>query len=72
MVEKRFVRGKFEWQSGYGAFSYSKSQGDTVIKYILNQEEHHRTKTFREEYLKMLNDFAIEYDQRYLFDFYDK
>ena len=47
--EQRFVKGKFQWQSGFGAFSYAKSQRDVVIKYIMNQEEHHRTKSFKEE-----------------------
>ena len=69
--EQGFIKSKFEWQSGYGAFSYSKSQRDIVIKYIMNQEEHHKTKTFKEEYLKMLSDFEVEYDDQYLFDFYD-
>ncbi len=49
--ENRFTKGKFEWQSGYGAFSIAKSQRDVVIKYILNQEEHHRNVSFKEEYL---------------------
>ncbi len=61
----------FEWQRGYGAFSYSKSQTDTVVKYILNQEEHHRKKTFREEYIDMLTDAEIDFDEKYLFEFYD-
>ena len=52
--EKRWVRGKFSWQEGYGAFSYSRSQLDQVVKYILNQEEHPRTKIFKEEYLNFL------------------
>jgi len=69
--EQQFVKGKFEWQPGYGAFSYSKSQRDTVIKYIMNQEEHHKTKSFKEEYLKMLADFEIAYEEKYLFDFYE-
>jgi putative transposase len=69
--EQHFLKGKFQWQEGYGAFSYSKSQRDTVIKYILNQEEHHRTKTFREEYLKMLTDFDVAYEDKYLFEFYE-
>ena len=54
------------------AFSYSKSQRDTVIKYITNQEEHHKEKTFKEEYLKLLNDFGIEFKNEYLFEFYDE
>lgn len=62
---------KFAWQSGYGAFSYSLSHVDNVIKYIVNQKEHHKKKTFREEYIKMLDDFQVEYDEKYLFDFHD-
>jgi len=62
---------KFYWQEGYGAFSYSEAQIDNVVKYILNQEEHHRTKTFREEYLSFLKEFRIEYDEKYLFDWID-
>ena len=69
--EQGFVKGKFQWQDGYGAFSYSKSQRDSVINYILNQEEHHRNKSFREEYLEMLNNFDVEFDSQYLFEFYD-
>lgn len=69
--EEKFVKGKFQWQAGYGAFSYSRSQRDNVINYIMKQEEHHKTKTFREEYLKMLSDFEIGYDEKYLFEFYD-
>jgi REP element-mobilizing transposase RayT len=66
--EKEFVRGKFNWQAGYGAFSYSHSQIDKVIKYILNQEEHHKKQTFREEYLQLLEIFKIQYDEKYLFN----
>ena len=69
--ENKLIRGAFRWQPGYGAFSHSKSQRDTVINYIINQEDHHKIKTFKEEYLKMLNDFEVEYDEKYLFDFYD-
>ena len=69
--EQHFLKGKFQWQEGYGAFSYAKSQRDTVIKYIINQEEHHRVKTFKEEYLKMLIDFDVAYENKYLFEFYD-
>jgi REP element-mobilizing transposase RayT len=69
--EQSFVMGKFQWQSGYGAFSHSKSQRDQVIKYIMTQEEHHKTKTFKVEYLKMLSDFEVEYEEKYLFEFYD-
>lgn len=69
--ENKFVKDKFQWQSGYGAFSHSRSQRDKVINYIMTQEEHHRIKSFREEYLKMLKDFEIKYDDKYLFEFYD-
>ena len=69
--EQRFIKGKFQWQPGYGAFSNSKSQRDGVIKYIMTQEEHYRTKTFQEEYLKILDDFEVAYDSKYLFEFYD-
>ena len=66
--EKGWIKGKFNWQEGFGAFSYSRSQIDTVVKYILNQEEHHRKKTFREEYLELLNEFEIEFNEKYLFE----
>lgn len=66
--EKGWPHGKFNWQEGYGAFSYSKSHVDSVVKYILNQEEHHKRKTFKEEYLELLQKFDIHYDPKYLFD----
>jgi len=66
--EKRWMPGKFQWQNGYGSFSYSHSQIDSVIKYINNQEEHHKTTTFKEEYLKLLKQFDVDYDPDYLFD----
>ena len=69
--EKNMVQGKFSWQEGYGAFSYAKSQKDAVTKYILNQEEHHKKRSFREEYLDLLNKFEIEFKDEYLFEFYD-
>ena len=58
---------RFEWQEGYGVFSYHRSLVDTVYKYIYNQEEHHREKTFGEEYLGLLKEFKIEYDAQYVF-----
>jgi REP element-mobilizing transposase RayT len=61
-------RGKFAWQEGFGAFSYSHAQIDSVVKYILNQEEHHRRRTFQEEYEELLREFAVQYDARYVFD----
>lgn len=66
--DNRWVRGKFSWLEGYGAFSYSKSQIDRVIKYISNQEEHHKKKAFKKEYLEFLERFGIEYDRKYLFE----
>ncbi len=66
--DNNWVKGKFEWQKGYGAFSYSKSQIDNVINYIKNQEEHHKRSSFKEEYLKILNKFEVDYDEKYLFD----
>lgn len=60
------VRGKFLWQEGYGAFSYSKSELHRVIQYIENQEEHHRKKGFREEYVELLNEFGISFEEKYL------
>ena len=70
--EKRFTRYKFEWQEGYGAFSYSHSALDNVIAYINNQKEHHRKRTFKEEYLDFLKKFEIEFKDEYLFDFTDQ
>lgn len=66
--EKKFLKVKFEWQEGYGAFSYSKSQVNTVIDYIKNQEQRHAVKSFREEYLEFLTLHEIEYDERYIFN----
>jgi REP element-mobilizing transposase RayT len=66
--EKKWVSGKFSWQEGFGSFSYSHSQIEQVYNYILNQDIHHKQKTFREEYLEFLKKFEIEYDERYLFD----
>ena len=65
--EKGFVKGRFEWQSGYGAFSYSMSHVNNVIDYVKNQEEHHQKETFLYEYREFLKKFEIEYDERYIF-----
>jgi putative transposase len=65
--QKGLVNGKFEWQEGYGAFSYSKSHCKSVIEYIENQEIHHKKISFHEEYINFLKKFEIEYDGRYLF-----
>jgi putative transposase len=64
---KGFVKGRFSWQVGYGAFSYSKNQLPRVIKYIQDQEKHHSKKSFLEEYEELLKIHEIEYDQRYIF-----
>ena len=65
--EKKFLKIKFEWQEGYGAFSYSKSHVQNVINYIQNQEERHKTKSFQEEYLEFLEAFKMDYDELYIF-----
>jgi len=65
---KGWVKGKFSWQAGYGAFSYSHRQIETIYNYISNQEEHHRKRTFREEYLDFLNEFEIPHEEKYLFE----
>ena len=66
--KNKFVGGKFSWQEGYGAFSYNHSQIEQVYIYILNQEQHHHKKTFKEEYLDFLVKFSVDYDKKYLFD----
>lgn len=70
--EKRWVIGRFSWQEGFGAFSYSRSQLGAVIRYIENQQKHHAKKSFREEYVSLLEHFGVEYDARYLFKFGDE
>lgn len=70
--ERKLCFGKFSWQEGYGAFSYAKSQKDKVVNYVLNQEKHHLKKSFKEEYLEMLEAFEIEFKEEYLFEFYDE
>ena len=67
--DKRWVKGKFSWQEGYGVFSYSHSHLDTVIKYVLNQEIHHQKKSFKHEYLELLKKFEISFEEKYVFDF---
>jgi putative transposase len=66
--DNKFVKGKFSWQEGYGAFSYSHSHIENVYQYILNQEEHHKKKTFKDEYIDFLTKFNVDYDEKYLFD----
>ncbi len=69
--DRKLVHGTFKWQEGYGAFSYSHSHIEKVYEYILHQEEHHKKKTFKEEYLDFLNKFAVDYDEKYLFEWYE-
>jgi REP element-mobilizing transposase RayT len=66
--EKRFLNTKFQWQEGFGAFSYAQSQLNNVIAYINNQEQHHQKKTFKDEYLELLRNFEIDYNEKYLFE----
>lgn len=65
--QKKLTKYKFTWQNGYGAFSYSRSQIDNVVKYIINQQEHHKTKNLQEEYKSMLESFQVDYNELYLF-----
>lgn len=65
--ERHWLAGRFAWQEGFGAFSYSHSQLDDVIRYIANQEHHHAKKTFAEEYREFLERFGVDYDPRYVF-----
>src|SRR5215472_2301538 len=65
--EKRWVVGKFSWQEGFGAFSYSRSQLGTVIRYIEDQQKHHQKRSFRDEYIELLEKFDVDFDQRYIF-----
>ena len=65
--QQGYVKGRFSWQAGYGAFSYSKSQIPRVVRYIQNQKEHHKKKTFREEYLEFLKAFEIDFNESYIF-----
>lgn len=69
--EKKMTARKFDWQDGYGAFSYSHSSLDNVIAYIKNQKEHHKKQSFKDEYILFLKQFQIEYKTEYLFDWYD-
>jgi len=69
--KSKFVRGHFNWQDGFGAFSYSPNHIDYVAKYVTNQEEHHKKKTFKQEYLHLLKRANIDYNEHYLFEFFD-
>jgi len=69
--EKRWIKGKFNWQEGFGAFSYGHSQLDQVIRYIRDQEKHHQQNAFKNEYLTLLRKFDIAFEDKYVFDFID-
>ena len=71
ITEKKWVKGKFNWQEGHGSFSHSRSQISQVANYISNQETHHKKMTFKEEYIDMLEKFEIEYDTKFLFEWID-
>ncbi|GET26581.1 hypothetical protein NT017_29100 [Prolixibacter sp. NT017] len=71
LKDRNLIPGKFAWQDGYGAFTYSRSHIDRVVKYVLNQPEHHRKQSFQEEYLSFLKKFDVDYDPKYLFEWYD-
>jgi putative transposase len=66
--EKKWMPGKFHWQEGYGAFSYSHSQINDVVQYVIRQEEHHKKASFKDEYLKLLEKFDVDYNTEYLFE----
>ncbi len=66
--ENKITKFNFNWQTGFGAFSISHSQLDKVINYIINQKEHHRKRSFKEEYIELLNKYMVEYDEKYLFE----
>ena len=70
--EQGWLKEKFSWQEGYGAFSYSHSHIENVYNYVLNQEEHHRKQTFKEEYLDFLKKFEVDYNEKYLFDWLEE
>jgi len=69
--QKNWMPGKFQWQTGYGGFSYSKSQIDRVINYIMNQKTHHQKKTFKEEYHEFLRKYDVDYNPDFLFKFFE-
>ena len=69
--QKTWILGQFHWQNGFGAFTYSRSQIDNVAKYIINQQTHHQKQSFKKEYLRILKKLNIEYDEQYLFEWYE-
>lgn len=66
---KNWIKGRFKWQEGYGVFSYSHSHIDAVVKYVMNQEDHHQKRTFKQEYIDLLDKFEVPFEERFLFDF---
>lgn len=70
--EKGWIKQRFHWQEGYAVFSYSQSHISTVINYIQNQEKQHEKKTFKREYHQLLENFNVQYEERFLFDFMDQ
>ena len=68
---QKLCASSFNWQEGYGAFSYGRSQIDQVCKYVLNQKQHHAVKSFKTEYIDLLTLFEISFNDKYLFEFYD-
>jgi REP element-mobilizing transposase RayT len=69
--ENHLSKFRFEWQKGFGAFTHARSQLDTVVKYVLSQEEHHQTRTFREEHLEILRKNEVEFKEEYLFEYFE-
>ncbi|MDX2189893.1 MAG: IS200/IS605 family transposase [Bacteroidota bacterium] len=69
--ENKFSKHKFQWQEGYGAFSYGHSQIDVVAKYVMNQKEHHKRQSFKNEYIQFLQNFEVEFDEKFLFNWFD-
>jgi putative transposase len=69
--DNNLLKGNFRWQDGYGAFSYGRSQLGSIYNYIANQELHHKKRNFKEEYKEFLKKFSIQYEEKYLFEFFD-
>ncbi len=69
--ENNLTKHPFNWQTGFGAFSYGHSQIDVVCKYVMNQKEHHKKQSFKEEYIQFLKNFSVQYDEQYLFDWFE-
>jgi REP element-mobilizing transposase RayT len=64
--ERKFLKSQFNWQIGFGAFTHSQSQIDRIVKYIMNQEKHHKKKSFEDEYFELLDKFEVKYDKKYV------